>query len=323
LFLVDFIFSDLPFGIGMADWDVASWTSAELRKVINQVAAVNNGNVTMWVSVINIDDYKDYKAVFKERNWQTVHPFAWMKEDHNQTGVNCYIYAWETLLVAYYPNANAVNWYTSKNPLHRPNYCTLPGITKRLLHNDGSLVNPHEKPPGLIEFFLKNHVDPNSWVMIIGSGAGGDIAGAIKTQNVVAVERDEKQWARTVARFSNMEVEIKEVAEEKIAAAEKAVELANKKKKAKEAADKKMAEDPTQDPDAENEDEVPDVSASAAAPSKLVVWPEGTTCITCENTDVDSNQQLQCAVCSSFHCLLCLVFTDEYGFRCATCSEKD
>jgi hypothetical protein len=61
----------------------------------------------------------------------------------------------------------------------------------------------NEKPPGLISFFIKNHLRPGDWCLVIGAGAGGDIQGCVDMNtNVVGIEKDKFQWGACINRFT-------------------------------------------------------------------------------------------------------------------------
>ena len=76
-----------------------------------------------------------------------------------------------------------------------PNYFTHPSLLTLAKDTSGNVINVTEKPPELAAFLLGMFCKPGATVLIVGTGAGGCVKGAVKAGlNVVGVENDEKQF---------------------------------------------------------------------------------------------------------------------------------
>jgi hypothetical protein len=124
---------------------------------------------------------------------------SWHKPGQNEAGdPGRFTSSVETFIVANYYGGQSkdnVQKAMSKNPLERHNLFDLRNLTVRLLHTDRTTVNAHQKPYGVIQWFLSRFVKPEDTIVVVGCGAGGDVLGAaLSGHNVVAMERDEKQF---------------------------------------------------------------------------------------------------------------------------------
>ena len=87
-----------------------------------------------------------------------------------------------------------------KNPTKRHNMFI--GPQQRAFHKDqlNNMINPYQKPAYLAYNMCKAFCNPFDEVFILGSGAGGDIEGCVAAgMNVVALEKDARQYAATLA----------------------------------------------------------------------------------------------------------------------------
>jgi hypothetical protein len=163
--------------------------------------------------VIPPEKYGEYKQVFEDHGWTNVHIFIWNKPKLNATGVDCYIFRNEILMIAYYPKKGKAAWFTDPNPTLRGNDVGLPVVSAKLQSPEGKTINQHEKPPGLISFFIQNHLRPGDWCLVVGAGAGGDVQGCIDMNvNVVGIEKDKVQWGACINRFTAYREELEEKA---------------------------------------------------------------------------------------------------------------
>jgi hypothetical protein len=193
----------MPFGLHIEEWDAAAWTADELGCIIDQVASFNSADSRVWVSVIPPEKYGEYKQVFEDHGWTNVHLFIWNKPKLNATGVDCYIFRNEILMIAYYPKKGKAAWFTDPNPTLRGNDVGLAVVSSKLQSPEGKTINQHEKPPELISFFIHNHLRPGDWCLVVGAGAGGDVQGCIDMNvNVVGIEKDKVQWGACINRFT-------------------------------------------------------------------------------------------------------------------------
>jgi hypothetical protein len=117
---------------------------------------------------------------------------------------------------------------------HNTNTWTGPGPRPFFLGADGKWANPCEKPSSLAKFIFERYVNPNDYVFILGSGAGGDLEGAIRARrNVVAIERNAVQWKHTLNHFHVVKNDIVGAYKEIIAKKKEETELMKKNEKAR------------------------------------------------------------------------------------------
>ena len=84
----------------------------------------------------------------------------------------------------------------------RHNIVIGPGQRTYVRHSEGGVVNPCQKPPYLAEYFGQHYCQPHSNVVVLGSGAGGDVQGLMNAGlKVHAIEQDQKQAAAMMAQL--------------------------------------------------------------------------------------------------------------------------
>ena len=92
---------DTPYGLGLAQWDHASWESDLLRRVLQQIVAANCLNKFVLVMMINIRDVDRYWHVLENNGYSNVTPLYWCKEHVFKAGnTSQWASCVETLLVA-------------------------------------------------------------------------------------------------------------------------------------------------------------------------------------------------------------------------------
>ena len=131
-----------------------------------------------------------------QRSYTHVCPFFWYKQGHitsgPPTGLNRAV---EMGHVGYYPNYNAVHTNLPDNPVERHNHISCPSVTSLAKDAHNEPINVTEKPPEICEWLLKMLCPASSTVLIVGTGACGDVMGAVRARvNVVGVEVDKDQY---------------------------------------------------------------------------------------------------------------------------------
>ena len=123
-------------------------------------------------------------------------------------------------------------------PEERHNIIMCPSVSKPFLDLQKNIINPCQKPPEVIQFFIERHCLANQKVLVIGAGAGGDVLGALLAgRNVVAVENDRRQFDLLVTTLKTEMQRVKRADDLRI---EK--EAAEKKAKEKEESSKEVIE---------------------------------------------------------------------------------
>jgi hypothetical protein len=208
------IFFDLPYGKKVEHWDQRAFTDLEMEQMLQQIVAINGSQNSVLVFVLDIEDFGRYAKVVRANGWGYIHKMTWYKPMHNATGVGCYIYATEVIMVCYRPNQHATQWFgKEKNPTKRHDIFALPACTTKIMHTDHREVNKHQKPTGLIRFFIEKHCGPSDFVLVLGFGSGSEIIGAVQSNvNVVGVEQDPRQFNAFRARLLSYKKETAELA---------------------------------------------------------------------------------------------------------------
>ena len=76
---------------------------------------------------------------------------------------------------------------------------------------DGKEINTCEKPPSNSYLLCRELLPPNSKVLVLCAGVGGEVVGAVAAgHNVDCVENNEKQWNALVSRLTFLQGKYKE-----------------------------------------------------------------------------------------------------------------
>ena len=88
------------------------------------------------------------------------------------------------------------------NPYDRHNIVNGPGQRVYDRNAEGKTINGCQKPAYLSEYFAARCLQPNNWVYVAGSGAGGDVMGFMNAgHNVLAMEKDAPQLKAMMANL--------------------------------------------------------------------------------------------------------------------------
>ena len=157
---------------------------------------------------------------------------------------------WPTLL------RGKVHWSDNKNPSDMYNTFYAGTVSSLLKDRHGEKVNVNEKPPELDQQLMALHCVPGDDVLVLGSGTGSDVIGAINCGcNVYGVERDRKQYDASVTGIVKL-------------VNEKGISIAEEKKEAENATSNKRRK--LDHKDATTEEEfVPATQQDGDAPSNL------------------------------------------------------
>lgn len=197
------LYWDMPYGYNIGDWDKAPTSVDDLKKVVDAYVYCNNNENTMialWVNISLITMYWDF---LKKNGWKGIMPFAWVKPDQHQMTAHYNLQCMEVMLLAWRQSSVAPyekRLKFQRDHRERRNYFEHP-YTNQLTKRGGQFVNKAEKPFRLTEKFFARYTSPKDYVVIIGTGAGGDVEGALRAGlNIVGVEKDVTQYQASVAR---------------------------------------------------------------------------------------------------------------------------
>jgi hypothetical protein len=195
------LFWDLNFGIeGGEEWDEHHTSGDELTIVLKQFKAINHKVGHVVVLCCSWRHTDEITEALEEANYRDIQPVFWHKPDQNQTGDPLrFTQAVEVFIVANnYADGSKKNVQKTMddNPMARHNIFEAKNTRIFRKYPDGQVVNHHQKPEHVIQFFLQRFAKPQDSVIVVGAGAGGDVLGANAAGfHVVALEREPKQFS--------------------------------------------------------------------------------------------------------------------------------
>lgn len=211
------VYWDMPYGITQEAWDVLQ-SPKDFTKVLKQVAALQKS--TSWVFFVwcNPVVVGELTKCFKDNGYGDTQMFYWVKPNHNtMTRVSSLTSSVENGILASYPHSGAVNWNVSLSSRERSNYTILPSVTTLSKNAMNNPVNPCQKPPLLSKFILEMNCMPSETVLVLGSGAMGDVKGAVLAGlNVIGIENDREQYIASEKIMLDFKTELKEQAVSKL-----------------------------------------------------------------------------------------------------------
>ena len=191
----DAFYNDAPFGYELFPGDdqvTPQWFMTQSK----QFDAVNTKGNHVWIVIHKIEDTHIVMEAMKERNYKNIQHFFWHKPNHYVEGpMHRFTPVIEKVSIGFIPDSQSVHWNVSPDPRERPNFVSFPSVASLAKDTAGNIINPTEKPPDLAAHLLSIFCKPGGTVLIVGTGAGGCVKGALKAGlNVVGVENDEKQF---------------------------------------------------------------------------------------------------------------------------------
>ena len=189
------MYTDSPFGFDLFPHD-QQITVTSMMNQSKQFDAFNTLSAHAWIVVHKIDDTHIVKEAMEMRGYKNLQQVFWEKPGHYVNGAMSRLTpVIEVVTIGCTPNADAIHWNVSSDPRLRPNLFSCPSVLSLARDSTGTVINVTEKPPQLAEFLLGMVCKKGSNVLIVGTGAGGDVKGALNAgMNVIGVENDEKQY---------------------------------------------------------------------------------------------------------------------------------
>jgi hypothetical protein len=207
------MYFDSPYGYNLFPHDEQITVQALLTQS-KQFDAINTQGNHVWIVLHKPDDTHIVKTAMDERNYKNLQHLYWTKPNHYVDGpVNRLTPCVEMITVGFFPNANEIHWNVSNDPRQRPNMLSCPSVLSLAKDTAGNTINVTEKPLELAEWLLGIWCKKGATVLIVGTGAGGCLKGALRAgMNVIGVENDEKQYNQL---FSEMNAWVANVKKEK------------------------------------------------------------------------------------------------------------
>jgi hypothetical protein len=206
---VDALYGDLTYGLGLAEWDV-DLTDKFIIGTSKQFDAVNlKEHHCVWF-FHNVTDTGMVKQVLAQRGYTRITQFIWYKPNQTVVGpTDQHTQSWEICTTAIQGTRQSVPWNVNDNPRKRHNLIEVDSVTKPYNHTDGIPINVCEKPPAVSRELLSINCKPQGKVVIIGTGSGGDVIGAIEAGlNVVGVEKDFRQFEALRLRLLKLNTQL-------------------------------------------------------------------------------------------------------------------
>jgi hypothetical protein len=204
------VVKDEPFGIGLHSggdeagdgWDAADKvpTKQERTSFMQCLQLYNDRkSPTVFFTYCRPYEMQAIKEIMEDFGYKSGHPMYIYKVGQNAGGLKQFIFAVDTGFIAYRPSKDKVQWCGPQNPLQRHNMIFVPNMKdKRLKAQDGTIVNKTEKHPLVTRALCARFCKKGDYVLIAGTGAGGDVEGALAAGcNVVGIEKDAYQFSQT------------------------------------------------------------------------------------------------------------------------------
>ena len=209
------MYTDAPFGYGLFPHDTQITTQGMVNQS-KQFDAINTKQAHVWIVIHKMDDTHIVKEAMTTRGYQNIQHIYWNKPNHYVPGsVHRLTPVIEVMSVGCTPNAAAITWNVSLDPRQRPNLFSCPSVAALAKDSNGHVINVTEKPPQLAEYLLSMFCKKGATVLIVGTGAGGCVKGALKAGfNVIGVENDEKQYNQLYSEMNSWVASIKPAKEE-------------------------------------------------------------------------------------------------------------
>ena len=196
----------MKYGRNYAEWDAEAHTEGELDHVLKSFCLVNK-HASFHTAVIWCD-YRQLAMVEKALEgaaYSHIQPIFWYKYEQNQQiAAHLRVPAVETGLIAFHGTVTAFSSVINvpMDLYDRHNIVIGPGQRTYVRTGEGVPVNTCQKPAYLAEYFGQHYCQPHSNVVVLGSGAGGDVQGLMNAGlKVHAIEQDPKQSGAMMAHL--------------------------------------------------------------------------------------------------------------------------
>ena len=183
-------------------WD-HQLTWDEFSDILKQVDVLQKAEKYCVIFWHKPDDTHIIRDVLEKRSYKELTHFYWHKTGHyTPTPTFTYTSSMEMCTIAYTPNRKECPQNLPLDPRKRHNFVDMPAVSVYMKHDDGTVINECQKPVELAKLLISNHISPGGNVLVLGTGAGGEVMGAVAAQcNVVGVEKDPKQFKGLVANL--------------------------------------------------------------------------------------------------------------------------
>ena len=196
---------DMPYGKGLADWDGALLTDMEVESLFQQLNVINRARNHCLVLGCVWHDVGRMRTAMAANGYLDIHPLFVYKPMQNTSGME-WISAVETLVVGYKGGIKACNLtFKEIHPVFRHNLLFGHQVgPKRKFPGELVEVNTTQKNPNTASALGRIMCSPGATALLLGAGSGSEVLGLARVGvNVVAVERDSKQFRALCERVSS------------------------------------------------------------------------------------------------------------------------
>jgi len=205
---LELVYWDLPFGLGLADWDQKALTPEDFSNLFNQLAIVNTAPDHVIVLLCHYKETSVTVEAMTAAGYQNIHPVYHYKPAQNGEGMN-FIFAVECSLIGYKRSqAQCKLRFAEMNPVFRHNLLFSPNVRAKAVvpgESDQEPVNTTQKHPLIASQVAAICCQPGDTALVLGFGSGSEVLGMAHAGiNVVGIEKDPRQFRGTVARLDSI-----------------------------------------------------------------------------------------------------------------------
>lgn len=201
---LDLVHWDMPYGMGLADWDVLL-SDQELETLFQQLAVINRARAHCLVLGCVWHEVGRIRTAMALNAYLDIHPLFVYKPQQNTSGME-WISAVEVLVVGYKGGIKACSLtFSDMNPVFRHNVIFSHQVgAKRKFPGELVEVNTTQKNPHVASALGRIMCSPGATALVLGAGSGSEVLGLARVGvNVVAVERDGKQFRALCERVTS------------------------------------------------------------------------------------------------------------------------
>ena len=198
---------DPPFGKKVALWDEKVFDRGDWRSMLQDVLHLADGRSFTLASYCQPEMYQDIYQVLQECGFCGVGAYYWVKTDTNQNGSpSQFLNAVQMLIIGYSSRDHMLlQKGLPDDPRSRLNVRFAHGVRNPAKHSDsGQVINSTEKPGEIALYFCNMFLRGlrTQRVLFLGSGAGGDVLGALQGgYNVIYIDKDPEQQSQLALRI--------------------------------------------------------------------------------------------------------------------------
>ena len=222
MLMSELIYFDMPFGLGLAEWDQAAYSPDQFADLFAQLNIVNTKSDHALVLIIHWRQAGATEYAMQKAGYTGIHPIYVQKPSQNAKGMG-FIFSVEVALIGYKRSRSTCElFFDNPDPTHRHNMIYSHNVRQKATSpTDNEHINTTQKHPILAYQLAKVICQPGDNALVVGAGSGSDLMGMARAQvNVVGIEKEARQFAGIYARLTAhvadaenfLDEEIKEVA---------------------------------------------------------------------------------------------------------------